>query len=150
MALDLSQDKIYLKCVQEGAKLRVKIITPGYYAGANCQFPRNLRVRDRIFSIPPSDVTLITTRGKYYYSVKNTKNLMVVSSEQVPLATPPNIKIYEDIEQEECLICYDAPKQSVFNPCGHFYTCHACSLKLVTCPICRIRIQSHIDKKDMD
>lgn len=33
-----------LKCVKEGSKLRIKIISDGYLNSANCQFPRALRV----------------------------------------------------------------------------------------------------------
>ena len=34
---------IRLKCIKVG------ILTPGYFTDANCQFPRELRVEDRLY-----------------------------------------------------------------------------------------------------
>ena len=36
-------EQIQLKCVREGKKLRIKIISPGYIQSANCRFPRDIR-----------------------------------------------------------------------------------------------------------
>jgi len=35
---------VILECVKEGAKLRVRVVSPGYNKSFNCQFPRNIRV----------------------------------------------------------------------------------------------------------
>ena len=48
-----------------------------------------------------------------------------------------NIKIYDDENVVECAVCLDNVKNTVFIPCGHFYTCSTCSSKLQTCPICK-------------
>jgi hypothetical protein len=34
---------VVVECVSEGGKLRVRVASPGYHAGWNVQFPRNLR-----------------------------------------------------------------------------------------------------------
>ena len=50
----MSDQQVYLECVREKSKLRVRIISPGYYSDANCQFPRAIRVEGRKYSVPPS------------------------------------------------------------------------------------------------
>jgi hypothetical protein len=141
---------VYLTCVKSQGKLRVRITTPGYLTTANCQFPRDLRVEGRHFRVKPSAVKLMTTRNKYYYCVKNAKDIEIVQHTDIPKQARPTIMIYQDTEQEECLICYDAAKESVFNPCGHFYTCHACSVRCKTCPVCRHPVLSVIDKNELE
>lgn len=142
---------VYLTCIKDNQyKLRVRIVSPGYYNRANCQFPRDLRVLGRYFRVRANSVKLMTSHGMYYYCIKNKQDITIVEEADVPKPPPPKLKIFEDEEQEECLLCYDAPKQSVFNPCGHFYTCNNCSVKLHTCPICRIHIESRFDRKEME
>lgn len=144
------QAYVYLTCVKSQGKLRVRITSPGYLTTANCQFPRDLRVEGRSFRVKPVSVKLMSARNKYYYCIKNAKDIEIVQPADVPKQPPPKIKVYQDTEQEECLICYDAAKEAVFNPCGHFYTCHACSARCKTCPVCRHPVISVIDKADLD
>ena len=141
---------VYLTCVKADSKLRVRITSPGYLTTANCQFPRDLRVQGRHFRVKPHVVKLMTVRNKYYYCIKSVKDIEIIDASAIPKQPPPKIKIYQDTEQEECLICYDAVKEAVFNPCGHFYTCHACSTRCKTCPVCRHPVISVIDKADLD
>jgi hypothetical protein len=141
---------VYLTCVKSQGKLRVRITSPGYLTTANCQFPRDLRVEGRHFRVKPAAVKLMTARNKYYYCIKNAKDITIVQPANLPKQPPPKIRVYQDTEQEECLICYDAVKEAVFNPCGHFYTCHACSVRCKTCPVCRHPVISVIDKADLD
>jgi hypothetical protein len=143
-------NKVFLRCIDDHGKLRVRIMNPGFYTSANCQFPRDLRVDGRYFRVSPEHIKLITTRGKYYYSIKNKKDIEIVVQKDVPEYIAPSLKVYEDIEQEECLLCYDAPKETVFSPCGHFYTYSSCSVKCSKCPICRVVVSDYINKKDMD
>ena len=138
---------VYLTCVKEKSKLRVRIITDGYFKNANCQFPRDLRQEGRIYKVHCRNITLITTRGKYYYSVK--KNHIELETEKPP-EDLTNFSVYEDDTQEECLICYANKKSMIFFPCGHYYTCGECSMKVEKCPICRERITNMIKKEDME
>lgn len=62
---------ITLICVKEGSKLKVKILTPGYIKNANCQFPRDIRIEGRRFSVDSSYMNLVINNGRYFYSVKN-------------------------------------------------------------------------------
>jgi hypothetical protein len=145
-----NDQNVILKCIKEGSKLRIRIISPGYNQQANCRFPRDLRVEGQYYLVNPRSIKMITTRGKYYYAIKDNVFIQVQQEKDLPKLPPVKVKVYEDVEQEECCVCFDAPKQSVFVPCGHFYTCHACSSRCVSCPICRVKVELHIDKNDMD
>ena len=41
----------------------------------------------------------------------------------------------------ECTICYDAPRQGVFVPCGHWALCQGCASRVMLCPICQAPIK---------
>jgi hypothetical protein len=56
-----------LICVEDHSKLRVRIITEGYLKNANCQFPRNIRQKDYLYRVRPSDITLITQHNRHYF-----------------------------------------------------------------------------------
>ena len=65
----------------------------------------------------------------------------------VPSATPaPHL----DDAEDQCVLCFDAPKDHIIIPCYHVCVCKACA-KLLTqmekpsCPICRTAIQ-HTNK----
>ena len=141
---------IFLKCVNERNKLRIKILNPGYYNFANCQFPRDLREEGRFYAVSAEFVKLISTRNKYYYCVKNKANINTINENDIPIFETPKLKVYEDVEQEECLLCCSAPKQTVFAPCGHFYTCDDCAKQCARCPICRMPVVHYINKSNLD
>lgn len=140
--------EVLLKCVKEGSKLRVKIVSSGYFNDSNCQFPRDLRAEGRMYKVPPESITLASSKnGNYFYRVKKGQ------IEVVNLVDPEVLKkmtVFEDASLSECAICFEAPKDTVIVPCGHFYTCKPCSSKLQRCPICRGGITSIIDKSQMD
>lgn len=41
------------------------------------------------------------------------------------------------IAADTCVVCMDAPFETVFLECGHLACCHKCSVQLKLCPICR-------------
>lgn len=133
-------EEVELECIKIGPKLRIRIVSSGYYRDANCQFPRDLRVEGRHYKVPRNSISLITTRGKYYYSITSRGSIQVIDTDLHAL------KVYEDADTIDCAICMALPKDSVMYPCGHFYTCDECSKKLATCPICRQKITQIIPK----
>jgi hypothetical protein len=145
------QSHVILKCIKERSKLRVKIITKGYNGDANCQFPRDCRTEGCLYKVKASNIRLITTRGKYYYSVaRGAVEILDGETEEAHVlggttVTTANITVFEDERSSDCCICICESKQIVFN-CGHLYTCKACSVLVKTCPICRQRITQRIDK----
>jgi hypothetical protein len=136
-------EKVQLKCVKIGSKLRIRILTPGYYNNANCQFPRNLRLEGRLYEVDANAITLIT-RSKNYYSI--TKSIKILSD----VEESSNVRIFEDSSSDECAICMTNDKCIIIVPCGHYYTCASCTAKINKCPICRIKFTKTIDKSQMD
>jgi len=134
---------VYLECVKVKSKLRVRIVSPGYYKDANCMFPRDIRVAGRKYRTSSWNVNLITTRGKYYYSVKTGIEVLpdVLDASQ--------IKVFEDASTDECAICMCEKKSVIVNPCGHYYMCDGCSKSVSKCPICRGDISGFLTKAQM-
>ena len=61
---------VRLRCVKEGSRLRVKIISAGYNNNANCQFPRNIRLVDREYLVPIHAISFSEGAGrKFFYRV---------------------------------------------------------------------------------
>ena len=61
---------VYLKCVKEGSKLRIKIISPGYHNESNCQFPKDIRVPERRYSVPRSAISFSEgPNHKFFYRI---------------------------------------------------------------------------------
>ena len=141
---------VILECVKEGSKLRVKMKTPGYLINSNCQFPRDLRVAGRKFKVPAEYVKLMTQHGKYFYSIKNKSVIQIIDDGEHLADVMKNTKIFEDVGTTECAVCLCAEKDTVFIPCGHYYTCGECSKMLKTCPICRANITDRISKTLFD
>jgi hypothetical protein len=134
---------VYLKCVKENRKLRVKIITPGYNNNANCQFPRAIRVEGRKFKVPSSAITVAGSEGRGFFYRVNKSNIKIVEDKVVI----PD-KIYST---PECVICLeDDSAEMVIIPCGHLAMCKECSKEITdTCPMCRGKIQSKIHKDQL-
>jgi hypothetical protein len=138
---------VFLKCMRDegnSKRLRVRIISPGYYNLANCQFPRDLREEGRIFSVRSSDVTLVSSKSKNYYMIRK-HGIQIVSDVQESVH-----RVYQDEDSEECVVCMVNAKSKVFVPCGHFYTCSVCTPLLTKCPICCSAILASLDKQDMN
>ena len=60
------------------------------------------------------------------------------------------LQIDEGLDEDTCVICMDAKKETVFYPCGHQCLCQPCSetfkqeARHYVCPICRNRIKDTI------
>lgn len=129
------EDLVYLKCVKEGPKLRVKIISSGYNQYANCQFPRDIRKDQCIYSVPREDVGFTDTRGKFFYRIKK-NNIKIIDNK-----IENKIENIFESEGSDCTICMDSERDTIFSPCGHFCACRKCSSILFKtpgkCPMCR-------------
>ena len=108
-------------------------------------FPKDLRVEGRRFSCKSYDVNLITSRGKYYYTISKS-GIKVLPD----ILDPTSITVYEDTSSDECAICMTNPKNTIINPCGHYYMCNTCAVSVKSCPICRGGISGLINKSQMD
>ena len=144
----MENNYVYLQCIKEAGKLRIKVISSGYLQSANTQFPKDIRIEGRKYKVLASDINLIQTRGKYFYSVKQKDKIIIIENPEEIKVDLTNIKIHTDEETQDCIICMDNIKQIVFDPCGHFYTCDRCSNKVTICPICRTNITNRINRSD--
>jgi len=141
---------VRLKCIKIGSKLRVRILTSGYFTNANCQFPKDLRIEGRLYDVAADAVVLIT-RNKNYYSVSKKAVIKIISEYCIDELTDcfKSIKVFEDNASDDCAICMTNEKCMIIVPCGHYYTCIECTKKINKCPICRINFTKSINKSQM-
>jgi len=138
-------ETVRLKCVKVDGKLRVRIISPGYLNNANCQFPKDIRLENRIYEVNFNQVTLVTRTNKNYYNVKKGHIKFIDEIEHLL----EKLKVFEDTSSDDCAICMSFEKCMVIVPCGHYYTCEECTKKIKTCPICRIPFKISINKSEI-
>ncbi len=144
---------VTLQCVREGSRLRVKILTAGYHHGANCQFPRNIRVENARYQVPAEHVRLARgPRGKFFYRV-NKNHVTVLPPEQAGTTQIKLDKVYGDNDTPECVVCMAEDKSKVFVPCGHYVCCADCASIVKgttsTCPMCRGAIELVVNRQDI-
>lgn len=134
---DAGDELVYLKCIHDGKKLRIRITSDGYYPFANCSYPREIRVKDRCYTIPSYDIMLKAgKRGTFFYVLEPSSITII-----------PNKIFYDKKDPNDCIICLTNEKNVAFTPCGHFCCCNECYAKLEKkCPLCRSIIDGVITK----
>lgn len=143
---------VYFKCIRAGSKLKVRVISPGYNANANCQFPRAIRQEGAFYCAPVEDLSFSETRGKFFYRVK-TKNIKLVDAVADGDVRVELDHVYESGDSE-CLICMENPNEVVLISCGHYCLCHDCATRLMdtgkSCPLCRSSIIQIVMRDQVD
>lgn len=70
---------------------------------------------------------------------KNLSNAVSNESQQ----NQPSSKIEPaDLSMDECLLCSEQKRDTVFKPCGHVVSCEACGSRIKKCLICRESVSS--------
>ena len=68
------------------------------------------------------------------------------ASSGVPLQLPPLIgTVKTNVEDDQCILCYENAKNLTFSPCAHNIACSECYVKLMKpreCPVCKQAISS--------
>ena len=68
------------------------------------------------------------------------------ASSAVPLQLPPLITaVKTNVEEDQCILCYENAKNLRFSPCAHSIACSECYVKLMKpreCPVCKQAIDS--------
>jgi hypothetical protein len=147
---------VYLKCVKEGSKLRIKIISPGFFFEANCQFPKDIRIENRKYSVPLNAISFSEgPNHKFFYRI-NKANINIITEEPTLVRENKLVlleKIFEDETVTECIICMSNEKETVFAKCGHYTCCELCSMTIYKttkkCPICRCTIDSVVKRESI-
>jgi Zinc finger, C3HC4 type (RING finger) len=47
-----------------------------------------------------------------------------------------------ELNMDECLLCSEQKRDTVFKPCGHVVACEACGSRIKKCLICRETVSS--------
>lgn len=137
---------VYLKCVKDGNKLRIRIISQGYNNDANVQFPKNIRKVGRIYTVPSYSVSFRkSVGGKLFYHVDK-RYVTIVEEQNVEI----DFKVFEVDQSPDCVICMSELKSIIFSPCGHYCTCPTCAQSINDkCPICRAKISNYVTKDEL-
>lgn len=147
--------EVRLKCIKEGNRLRVKIISGGYNPDANCQFPRDIREENREYSVPASDISLSEMRCKFFYRVNRQRIRIINNGAQTIETVPTDLKVYGEDNLSECCVCMMGPETDpsisfvIFAPCGHYCCCTGCAQQLKMCPMCRAEIKQLVTKSQL-
>jgi len=140
---------VYLQCIKEGSKLRIKIISPGFNHEANCQFPKDIRKDGLKYEVPLSSIKFAEgPNHKFFYRISKT-SIKILDQLQDQTQINKIVKIYEDTSSMDCLICMCSEKDVVFAPCGHYCSCAECAKKLSKCPMCREMIKVIVKRCDI-
>lgn len=149
----MSTTYVLLQCVNEGNKLRVKMMSSfPYIKGKNCQFPRSIRVEGMYYVVKSEHIKL---QSSSFYSMRKEDNIVVSTmnfSEIQSFFAEEKIdsyKIYGDDDDNECIVCLSDLKTEVFIPCGHYVCCKTCSIQCKTCPMCRSKVGSIINRNNI-
>jgi hypothetical protein len=67
-------------------------------------------------------------------------------SSAIPLPLPPFIgAVKTNVEEDQCMMCYENKKNIAFNPCAHAIACSECYVRFMKpreCPVCKQAIAS--------
>ena len=138
-------EEVHFICIKVGSRLRIRIKSRKYSQEANCQFPKAIREEGRLYTAPASDVSMVGTRGKFYYRVRKA-NIKIIGSvyddiEEEEEVEDPKVKEIFEEGGSECIVCMDANYEVVIVPCGHYCLCKDCASIIQgttgICPICR-------------
>ena len=105
-----------------------------------------------IYYVELNDVGEITRKNKYYTPENKTIqapfNVYIIITlyncpeieELDPLKCLP---IQKSIKQEECVICYEAQPNVLYQDCKHISTCSECedACAILNCPLCRAEVK---------
>lgn len=92
-------------------------------------------------------VAEINSQGDYFTSEPNEEkdNAKEDTDEPSSLSDMIDLTSGSDVPKNECIICYDGPKNMLMLPCAHIATCADCTAHIMgsnkKCPVCRCTIR---------
>jgi hypothetical protein len=149
---EVGEDEVLFQCIKRAGKLRVRIISDGFFHEANCQFPRAIRREGAFYSAPRAQVRFRQgPNRRHYYSVhkkyvtcwKTVEDGAEDAGEDAQVsaitAAMERMKVFEDEGESECVVCMDADKDvrlflkavvSLAHPC-RLCLCHVATTACV-------------------
>lgn len=75
-------------------------------------------------------------------SDKNITNVVNNEAQQQSQQTKNDTNASDSNNVDECLLCSEQKRDTVFKPCGHVVACEACGSRIKKCLICRETVSS--------
>jgi hypothetical protein len=96
------------------------------------------------------DIESVLRCGDFSLVSRIVENLMQQQSRDLAMQIDAKLQEYRGLAQNsvdqsnECVICKDSRKDTLFLPCRHMVACGQCSRTLTECPVCRNTIDQNI------
>jgi Inhibitor of Apoptosis domain/Zinc finger, C3HC4 type (RING finger) len=78
------------------------------------------------------------------YDVANIPREIAENNDSAFMVEKNTCDVLSPKEAYTCKICLNSQRNTLFQPCGHFYSCAQCAKKLRNCSICRSPIRTSI------
>ena len=129
----LDEDSIFFNIRQSIANLKLDRLEVPNVSEAACS------------SMPSADVLtflrhygLFETRTIYLVKDLDTPIRIINSLDECNFLKDNRKYSLDGDDGKECIVCLDAPKQIIYQPCGHFCVCAKCAKQVHNkCPLCR-------------
>lgn len=118
----------------------MRVLTAGYDANANCQFPNELKREGAVYVIRSDALRRCGQVGRKAYYRVVTRDIQVKTDDAVTTERAKSINRLDVFRELECVVCMDQESQVIFRPCGHFVCCGDCAIQLLKCPMCSLLI----------
>lgn len=90
------------------------------------------------------DVGMIITPPPGSYTHAHSHTISSPGSALICLGVQPPMDDLTDIEEEQCIMCYENKKNVRFHPCNHVISCYRCvqQMNKCECPVCKSAIHT--------
>ncbi|KAL5710200.1 hypothetical protein ACHQM5_020792 [Ranunculus cassubicifolius] len=109
-----------------------------------CQSTNEPRVEIQPREVPPEITPLLPQKDEDSSSLGSSYD-SVSHDEDVEESCATGSLDTNQQKEHVCVVCFDAPRDCFFLPCGHSATCFSCGTRIVdeagTCPICRRKMK---------
>jgi len=69
--------------------------------------------------------------------------VVVVVVDSASAGLVPGLLLHGESETlDDCMVCSDTKRDTLFGPCGHIATCSLCSPRVKRCLVCKEPVQS--------
>tara|TARA_B100000073_G_C23716311_1_gene566074 strand:- start:1118 stop:1558 length:441 start_codon:yes stop_codon:yes gene_type:complete len=142
----MSNSKSKLICTKKDDDFSIKIVSKLMFQDIELSFQQNISFEEKNIFLPQKNIQITDKEGNNHIFELNKLDIIeFIDGEETTITDLK--KIYENVENEKCLICLENKKDCIFYPCGHYYCCDPCSKLINICPICRNNIVFSLNSK---